>query len=672
MDPNEAYALINSQFEPFPHQLESWKLIEEEGLGFCLLSGTGSGKTESVCIPSMFLEKRLVMVYPTRSLIEDQIGRLERYAKRLVSSKRFGDRAFLSKTIAFDTGDRQFGERIVWFEGKSSLDVVKGKLEFYQRWQPSSIELIGGKNERKQVNISGFMSEVLDLIEPLSGFTIEVRYGKRSSIRVAPEENVQLLKEISKKHLYGADIILTTLDMFLYRFFGYGEKKWNLLYPYRLYMGKQAKERLVICFDEAHLYDTVSFTNFMNLISTFIGSGIKVVVMSATLPDRLLDMLKTRYGLEVIKGVEISGKRESHVNLNENRNAAILKLVKNTSDERIIIVRNTVKSAFDTYLDIKKNIDGSIFFYHGRMFPWIRERNYNSLKQLDQNREPYILITTNAIEVGCDLDSTLLITDYCNPDQLLQRMGRCARKEETTGKVVILGTEFQIYDNFLLMPETYDYNTYNHLIMNECFKSEDIRTTITPSLRREELTDALFHFLYSYTYEFDLMRKELHDSGIIATRSWVPSFNVYWVKNQSILEDIEKYSDEESIEEIIDKLVAYNEIFNRSPLRIAIDYFLLGEKANPIDSRQLKIFTVNDKSSPKGYTHNRTINPYMTDLYLFFSDNKFPNNKPNLGLIRVPKFLTLARKGIIATVQAKKQYFANSKQDRQIRYLNIN
>ena len=42
----------------------------------------------------------------------------------------------------------------------------------------------------------------------------------------------------------------------------------------------------------------------------------------------------------------------------------------------------------------------------------------------------YLLFTTSAIEVGCDLDAHLLITELCNPDSLIQRAGRCNRKRQ--------------------------------------------------------------------------------------------------------------------------------------------------------------------------------------------------------------------------------------------------
>ncbi len=44
---------------------------------------------------------------------------------------------------------------------------------------------------------------------------------------------------------YSADIILTNLDKFVYRFFGYGKRRWGYMYPYRLM--HDTREPLRLC-----------------------------------------------------------------------------------------------------------------------------------------------------------------------------------------------------------------------------------------------------------------------------------------------------------------------------------------------------------------------------------------------------------------------------------------
>ena len=77
-------------------------------------------------------------------------------------------------------------------------------------------------------------------------------------------------------------MIITTLDKFLYRFFGYGEPMKAYTYPLRIHHGLR---NALICFDEAHSYEAVAFTNFCRLVRTLYEHGRDIVLMTATMPE---------------------------------------------------------------------------------------------------------------------------------------------------------------------------------------------------------------------------------------------------------------------------------------------------------------------------------------------------------------------------------------------------
>src|SRR5581483_4619610 len=58
--------------------------------------------------------------------------------------------------------------------------------------------------------------------------------------------------------------------------------------------------------------------------------------------------------------------------------------------------------------------------------------------------EPFILVTTSALEVGVDVSSDVLITELCEPDSFVQRIGRCARRVRESGEVHIIARENRI------------------------------------------------------------------------------------------------------------------------------------------------------------------------------------------------------------------------------------
>jgi CRISPR-associated endonuclease/helicase Cas3 len=440
-------------------QKEAWKRLHD-GDCFLLFSPTASGKTEAVEYPALEMDKRIIMLYPTKSLIEDQISRCKKDLKKL---KKEG----IQKKFIVDTGD--------------------------------------------------------------------------ASALYTPEDNFNEPKS-KGRHLYKADVILTTFDKFMYRFFGYGWRRWNYMYPYGL---REAKP--IIVFDEAHSYGTVAFENFVLLVNSLMRHGIQVVPMSATLPEELRNVFclpivspkgRTKYkGKKQFKWVKC--KEEDVVKV-------IASTFKNEmkNEDRTIIILNTVKRCIEVYEILKKF---KPFIYHGRMLPSKRKKIYEELKE-DEKKKPYVLISTHAIEVGCDLDATLMITELCNSDGLIQRAGRCARDKETEGRLFVLGDRVPQH---LRDPDAYDYDKFKSVLSSWSGKTwndeleDEIRATIIHvkklGYQAKRLSHALYNQLYSYVYEGDISGDLLYEQGVVVTRSWTPSVPVIFIDEK----ERDKKDDEE-------------------------------------------------------------------------------------------------------------------------------
>jgi len=198
-----AYQECGLRYIPNPMQEEMYDIVTEEDCTVLLKAPTGSGKMEAIVVPALQVQRRLVLIYPALSLIEDQEMRL---AKLL--QYRSSMNATRTHALIVDTGAGMY--RRAW---------------------------VGGQEQGKK-----------------------------------------------RRHLYHGDVILTTLDKFLYRFFGFGEPKKSYIYPLRLRYGRQP----LFCFDEAHSYDDVAYTNFVDLIRAIAfntDAPRDVVVMTATMPD---------------------------------------------------------------------------------------------------------------------------------------------------------------------------------------------------------------------------------------------------------------------------------------------------------------------------------------------------------------------------------------------------
>ena len=451
-------------FTPNPMQEELFSHIASEDLNPALLlkAPTGSGKTEAVLIPSLASKRRLFLIFPSRSLVDDQIRRCEEYLQR--ASKEVNE----SYALVVDTGAES--QRTVFTKG-----------------------------EREE-------------------------HGRR--------------------HLYDGDVILTTFDKFLYRFFGFGEPNKSYIFPFRIHHSHQEN---LFCFDEAHAYDQVAFVNFERLIKALYKADLDMVVMTATMPDTYQNELHFLDTVDYITGEDKlnleswqAQKQERH-----HPNKTITHIAAKTqkavtdkiqaciseqyeADKRIIVTIETIKDLVPVYKDMKARDDGeNIFLYHGRLSNPQRKKVYNKLKKLEEADKGYLLLTTSAIEVGCDLDAHLLITELCNPDSLIQRAGRCNRKGKIkNAEIVVVGDKIPSFLSILSEEKMEKYLEKLQLQSGKNFNPGDILELMEYEPHSDYRAEVLFDMLYEYVYEARLENKPLHDRGLVITRSFEPSITL--------------------------------------------------------------------------------------------------------------------------------------------------
>lgn len=457
----EAYQKF-TEFErgPNPMQKELYDHIapKKKNPALLLKAPTGSGKTEAVLIPSLSAERRLFLIFPTRSLVDDQIRRCEKYLLRASSEKT--DRHY---ALVVDRGSE--ASRTVFKNGEESKE--------------------------------------------------------------------------GKRHLYDGDVILTTFDKFLYRFFGFGEPKKSYIFPFRIHYSKKQN---LFCFDEVHAYDQVAFVNFERLIKALYKANLDMVVMTATMPDtyqkelHFLDSIDYTTGSEQQKIEQYQDK--PHPNKTIKYIAAKPKEVTDNicayvseyyeSDKRTIVTIETVKDLIPAYKHLKQQKgDENIFLYHGRLSNSQRKKVYRKLKELENNRAGYLLFTTSAIEVGCDLDAHLLITELCNPDSLIQRAGRCNRKGKIKdAEIVVVGNKIPSFLSILSDEKMGKYLEKLQQQNGKTFNPSDILKLMEYTPHSDYRAEVLFDMLYEYVYEARLENKPLHDRGLVITRSFEPSITL--------------------------------------------------------------------------------------------------------------------------------------------------
>lgn len=492
----------NPEFIPNALQQTVWNCWEEGKAGLIVKAPTGTGKTEACAYPALARRKRVVLVLPAKALVDDHKERFRGVLHRLS-----GDDKKLRRLLV-DTGDST-------------------ELYVYDGTNPTP--------------------------EPAT----------------------------NNRHLYRADVILTTLDKFLYRFFGYGGGRKSYTYPLRL----GDTSRMAFIFDEAHSYEGTAFTNFQRLTNTLYDNGHSITLMTATLPEAyqralqdpedfgfagrwdVVDFLEDNKQQELKRG-KYYGERHLHyfpddgeawdVGLEadaygarreafdahkQDRIARVIKQIGQhwTGQERLIVTLDRVADAVEVYKHFRDEFglptlreveNPQLFLYHGRLDRRWRSGVYRALKARDDAKQPYLLISTSAIEIGVDLDAQGLITELCNPDALVQRMGRCNRRGENPNvNVTVVGSQIPAYlDAFGANRAA--FGTYLHHLGEHHDKkitggfSKQIMSDFPKPVLSDPRAATAYDMLHSYVYNFDLEYHNLHQLGFIATRSWEPALEI--------------------------------------------------------------------------------------------------------------------------------------------------
>ena len=453
----DRYQKLGAKFKPNPMQEELFNLITGDNPALLLKSPTGSGKTEAVLVPSLAEKRRVFLIFPSRSLVEDQLERCEKYLSKMSEG--------LSKpySLVIDTGGQS--SRIVFEKGARKPD--------------------------------------------------------------------------GRRHLYDGDVIITTFDKFLYRFFGFGEPNKSYIFPFRIH---HSRRRNLFCFDESHSYDKVGFTNFVRLIKSLYKVNLDLVVMTATMPKAYQRELRFLDTVDYTQGKKLRSLNESLNHSSPSKQIEYIRAdakdVRNEIcayvsskcelDKRTIVTVETVEDIVPIYQFMKDRIaNEKVFLYHGRLSDSQRRKVYQELKQIENDDGSYLLFTTSAIEVGCDLNAHLLVTELCNPEQLIQRAGRCNRKGEfENAKIVVVGNRIRHFLRTISEETEASYLETLHAHSGGDFKPNETLEMIQLQPHHDYRAEVLFDMLYEYVYEARLENKPIHDRGLVITRSFEPSITL--------------------------------------------------------------------------------------------------------------------------------------------------
>jgi CRISPR-associated helicase Cas3/CRISPR-associated endonuclease Cas3-HD len=274
------------------------------------------------------------------------------------------------------------------------------------------------------------------------------------------KEDKTISSDLAVQHLlspgspfFAKRCIITTLDTFLLNFFKSPAYELSKLFHYDTAHSEFPRAMIytsIIVFDEFHLFtglgniinERKALTSVIAAIISLVDSGVPVVIMSATIPNGLINQLeeevKDARGIlekvEYKKGIDsefdkkLEGKKKRLHVLNQE----IIEILNNVDkNKNILIVVNTVEKAKQIYNSIPNKEE--VMLLHGKLPEILRSKFAKEMKR----SKPKILIATQVVEAGLNISYDILITDACPIDRLIQRAGRVCRFEEKEGDIYI-------------------------------------------------------------------------------------------------------------------------------------------------------------------------------------------------------------------------------------------
>ncbi|MGC8979298.1 CRISPR-associated helicase Cas3' [Caldisericum sp.] len=274
---------------------------------------------------------------------------------------------------------------------------------------------------------------------------------KRYAQKISPYISVEVQHgDVPNSPFFIADIVVTTLDQFLY---GFARASQQVGHHIDIPAGSIASSLVV--FDEAHMYrDGFTFSIMRALMEILYKSKIPFVVMTATMPESLEKNLFENISLSNSQRVTGNIKIDSKLKITvENHPLYANGNLSKIGQKKTLIVVNQVKRAQKIYEYIKDALgleDNNIVLIHSRFTRTDRkEHEIKSISLIPHKEDGEIVIpkgvgivvSTQVLEAGIDFSAELLLTELAPADSLVQRAGRCARYEGESGEIIVFPVE---------------------------------------------------------------------------------------------------------------------------------------------------------------------------------------------------------------------------------------
>ncbi len=266
------------------------------------------------------------------------------------------------------------------------------------------------------------------IVEPVHALLRQMRERVETYVSAAGLGSITVGEDhgetLHPTYLYAGVITFTTIDSLVYGYLAqrvYRPWRWLERGYYTFPAGLLATSYVV--FDEAHLVQDDAYLGpriFGKVVCDLALVGAKVVVSTATVSQSFLKYLDCGY-----REIDLlQGRREVEI---EWRGREMDPSDVDCEGLNLVIV-NTVARARRLYKAVASRCGGRAWIIHSLMRRGEREAALKNVEDAARSCSGGVLVGTQAVEVGLDLDFGVLYTELSPLDSLVQRIGRVGRR----------------------------------------------------------------------------------------------------------------------------------------------------------------------------------------------------------------------------------------------------
>ena len=235
-----------------------------------------------------------------------------------------------------------------------------------------------------------------------------------------------------------------------------------------------------VILDEIHTYSGRVMACVVELIKTLKLIGCHIHICTATMPTALKNDIMSILGEDDTQFVKLKENEISTFNRHIIHTCDYFPLddIKKRyyNGEKVLIVRNQIKKAINTYAEIKGMFDDvKIMLIHSQFERGRRaELEWKLINEFNKSNEPCIVVSTQVVEVSIDINFDVMYTDCADIMSLIQRFGRINRQRNNIGTYkdifvikVNEGAECRPYDEDKCKTTFDELNKINGQILDE-------------------------------------------------------------------------------------------------------------------------------------------------------------------------------------------------------------